>query len=47
VIDGPFSEAKELTAGYTLIQPNSREEAIEWSKRFPNPVGEGAEIEVR
>jgi YCII-related domain len=47
VIDGPFSEAKELTAGYTLIQSNSREEAIEWSKRFPNPVGEGAEIEVR
>jgi hypothetical protein len=47
VIDGPFSEAKELTAGYTLIQSNSREEAIECSKRFPNPVGEGAEIEVR
>jgi hypothetical protein len=49
VIDGPFTEAKELIAGYTLIQANSREEAIEWSKRFPNPVGEGeeAEIEVR
>jgi hypothetical protein len=49
VIDGPFSEAKELIAGYTLIQVRSREEALEWSKRFPNPVGEGAdaEIEVR
>jgi hypothetical protein len=49
VIDGPFTEAQELIAGYTLIQAKSREEAVEWSKRFPNPVGEGAleEIEVR
>ena len=47
MIDGPFSEAKELIAGYTLIQSNSREETIERSERFPNPVGEGAEIEVR
>jgi hypothetical protein len=49
VIDGPFAEAKELIAGYTLIQAKSREEALEWSKHFPNPVGEGmdAEIEVR
>lgn len=49
VIDGPFTEAKELIAGYTIIQAKSREEALEWSKRFPNPVGEGAdaEIEVR
>ena len=49
VIDGPFAEAKELIAGYTLIQVKSREEALEWSRRFPNPVGEGAdaEIEVR
>ena len=49
VVDGPFSEAKELIAGYTLIQVRSREEALEWSKRFPNPVGESAdaEIEVR
>ena len=49
VIDGPFTEAKELIAGYTLIQVKSREEALEWTKRFPNPVGEGApaEIEVR
>lgn len=49
VVDGPFTEAKELVAGYTLIEAKSREEALEWSKRFPNPVGEGneAEIEVR
>ena len=49
VIDGPFTEAKELIAGYTIIQAKSREEALEWTKRFPNPVGEGAdaEIEVR
>ncbi len=49
VIDGPFTEAKELIAGYTLIQVKSKEEALEWTKRFPNPVGEGAqaEIEVR
>ena len=49
VSDGPFAESKELIAGYTLIQVKSREEALEWTKRFPNPVGEGqeAEIEVR
>ena len=49
VIDGPFTEAKELIAGYTIIQVKSKEEAIERTKRFPNPVGEGAdaEIEVR
>lgn len=49
VIDGPFTESKELIAGYTLIQVKSREEALEWSRRFPNPVGEdaAAEIEVR
>ena len=49
VIDGPFTETKELIAGYTLIQVKSRQEAIEWAKRFPNPHGEGsdAEIEVR
>ena len=49
VIDGPFTEAKELIAGYTIIQAKSRDEALEWTKRFPNPVGEGveAEIEVR
>lgn len=49
VIDGPFAESKELIAGYTLIQVKSKEEALEWTRRFPNPVGEGkeAEIEVR
>jgi hypothetical protein len=49
VIDGPFAETKELIAGYTLIQVKSREEALEWARRFPNPAGRGkeAEIEVR
>ena len=49
VVDGPFTEAKELIAGYTLIQVKSREEAIEWSRRFPNPTigGSDCEIEVR
>jgi hypothetical protein len=49
LIDGPFAETKELIAGYTLIQAKSRAEALEWTKRFPNPAGEGkeAEIEVR
>jgi len=49
VIDGPFTEAKELIGGYTMIQTKTRAEALEWSRRFPNPVGEGkeAEIEVR
>jgi hypothetical protein len=49
VVDGPFAEAKELIAGYTLIQVKSREEALEWARRFPNPAGDGkdAEIEVR
>ncbi|HEX6362586.1 MAG TPA: YciI family protein [Albitalea sp.] len=49
IVDGPFAESKELVAGYTLIQVRSREEALEWSRRFPNPAGEGqpCEIEVR
>lgn len=49
VIDGPFTETKELIAGYTVIQVNSREEALEWTKRFPDCHGVGAEgeIEVR
>lgn len=48
-IDGPFTESKELIAGYTLIEVKSRDEAIQWAKRFPNPAGEGkdAEIEIR
>ncbi|TMH39574.1 MAG: YciI family protein [Betaproteobacteria bacterium] len=49
VIDGPFAEANELIAGYTIIQVKSREEAMEWARRFPNPSidGKEAEIEVR
>ena len=47
VIDGPFTEAKELVAGYTLIQVKSREEALEWARRFPNPALTDGEIEVR
>jgi hypothetical protein len=49
VIDGPFTEAKELIAGYWLIQVKSKEEAIEWAKRAPAPHGEGkeGEIEIR
>ncbi len=49
VVDGPFAETKELIAGYTMIQVKSREEALEWTRRFPNPAADGkeAEIEVR
>ncbi|MDW3688040.1 YciI family protein [Cupriavidus sp. CV2] len=49
VIDGPFAQTKEMVAGYTLIQVRSREEAMEWARRFPSPHGEMAdgEIEVR
>ena len=49
VVDGPFAETKELIAGYTLIRARSRDEALEWTKRFPNPAGAGkvGEIEVR
>jgi hypothetical protein len=49
IVDGPFAETKELIAGYTLIQARSREEALEWARRFPAPFGDAAdgEIEVR
>ena len=48
VIDGPFAETKELIAGYWLWQCKSKEEAIEWVKRCPNPMpGEESEIEIR
>ncbi|HEX5059647.1 MAG TPA: YciI family protein [Kofleriaceae bacterium] len=47
VVDGPFSETKELVAGYWLIQVKSREEAIEWIKRCPNPTNAQGEIEIR
>jgi len=48
-VDGPFTEAKELVAGFTIIDVKSRDEAIAWTKRFPNPSIDGgeAEIEVR
>ncbi|MCR8657708.1 YciI family protein [Paenibacillus endoradicis] len=48
VIDGPFTETKEMIAGYTLIEVTSREEAIEWAMRMPDPHGFGqGEIELR
>ncbi len=47
VIDGPFAETKELIAGFWLIQVKSKEEAIEWVKRCPQPLAGDAEIEVR
>ncbi|MGQ0751399.1 MAG: YciI family protein [Betaproteobacteria bacterium] len=49
VVDGPFTETKDLIAGYTLIQAKSRQEAVEWTRRFPNPAigGKDCEIEVR
>ncbi|MED5618971.1 YciI family protein [Ideonella sp. BN130291] len=49
LVDGPFAETKELVAGYTLIQVKSREEALEWTRRFPAPMGEleDGQIEVR
>jgi hypothetical protein len=47
VIDGPFTEAKELVAGFWLWQVKSMEEAIEWVKRCPNPMNTDGEIEIR
>ena len=47
LVDGPFTETKELVAGYTIIQVSSREEALEWTRRFPNPAAQDGEIEVR
>jgi len=47
VIDGPFTEAKELIAGYWIWQVKSMDEAIEWAKRCPNPTGEESELELR
>lgn len=49
IAEGPFAEATDLIAGYTLIQVRSRDEAIEWSRRYPNPAIDGGtcEIEVR
>ena len=47
VIDGPFAEAKELIAGYYLWQVKSRDEAVEWVRRLPNPDNEDVVVEIR
>lgn len=47
VMDGPFAETKELVAGFWIWQVKSKEEAIAWAKRCPNPTGEEGEIELR
>ena len=47
VIDGPFTETKELIAGFWLIEVKSKQEAIEWVKRCPNPLEGESEIEIR
>jgi hypothetical protein len=47
VVDGPFTETKELIAGFWLWQVRSKEEAVEWVKRCPNPMMSDSEIEVR
>ena len=47
VVDGPFTDAKDLVCGFWLWRVKSKEEAIEWVKRCPNPAGDEAEIEIR
>lgn len=47
VVDGPFQQTKELVAGFWLLQVKSKEEAIEWIKRCPNPMPGESEIEIR
>src|SRR5215831_10120639 len=47
VIDGPFTETKELIAGYWIWQVRSMEEAVEWLKRCPNPMPGESEVEIR
>jgi hypothetical protein len=47
VVDGPFTEAKELVAGFWIWKVNSLEEAIEWAKRCPNPDNVDSELEIR
>ena len=47
VIDGPFANSSELIAGFTTIQVSSRVEAMEWSRRYPNPVGENAPAVIK
>src|SRR5262249_51555890 len=46
VIDGPFTESKEIVAGYTIIDVKSHEEAMSWAKRYPNPSANGGESEI-
>lgn len=47
VVDGPFSEAKELVAGYWIWRVGSMDEAVEWAKRCPNPTGKEGQLEIR
>lgn len=47
VSEGPFASTQELVAGFWLWQVKSMDEAIAWAKRWPNPIGEEAEIEIR
>jgi hypothetical protein len=47
VVDGPFTETKELIAGFWILQVKSKEEVLEWVKRCPNPTGEESQIEIR
>ena len=47
VVDGPFTEAKEIIAGFWILQTKTKEEVIEWVKRCPNPTGEDSEIQIR
>jgi hypothetical protein len=47
VVDGPFAETKELIAGFWIWQVRSKEEAVEWAKRCPNPMGDEGELEIR
>jgi hypothetical protein len=47
VVDGPFTDTRELIAGFWLWQVRSMEEAVEWVQRCPNPTGAGSEVEIR
>jgi hypothetical protein len=47
VVDGPFTESKEMIAGFWIWQCKSKEEAVEWAKRCPNPTGQDGELEIR
>jgi hypothetical protein len=45
-VDGPYAETKELIAGYTIINVKSRAEAVEWTRKFPNPTLDGSDCEI-